>query len=88
VPFGPGELIEYHFTAPSEVLQAVTVSFTAEVVPTMGDFEPLAPLPVATANVQVVPEPSMWLLLAAGLGCLTLVRMRLRQPAPALGSAG
>jgi hypothetical protein len=87
-PFGPGGLLEYRFEVLPEALQALAgvpdkrTSITASVVPSMivgdqGDLHPLAQLPAATTGVQVVPEPSAWLLMIAGLSGLILVRGRL-----------
>jgi hypothetical protein len=86
-PFGPGGLLEYRFEVLPGALQALVGSpdtrttITASVVPSMivgdqGDLQALAELPPGTTSVQVVPEPSAWLLLIAGIGGLILVRGR------------
>lgn len=83
--FGPGELLRYHFKALSGTA-GQSASITATVVPTMLDSQGLTELPPATVSVQVVPEPSTWLLLAAGVALLIVARMRMPRPArtPAL----
>jgi hypothetical protein len=81
-PFGPGELLRYHFTALQDTA-GQSAFITATVVPTMIDSQALAELAPAAASVQVVPEPSTWLLLAFGIAGLTVVRMRTPQLARA-----
>lgn len=75
-PFGPGDLVKFAFLAiPGGVTREVTI--TADVRPVMIDSEELPPLDPAVAKVTVaaVPEPAAWLLMAAGLGLVALVRL-------------
>jgi hypothetical protein len=79
--FGPGDLLVYRFTALAAPNTQTTISVLA--TPAMlidgeGNTAPIADWAPATATVQIVPEPSSWLLLAAGLGCLIVFRARAR----------
>ena len=73
--FGPGDLLVYHFA----VLPGAPVGFTTveiTVTPGMIDSLPVSDPAglTARATVQVVPEPSAWLLLV--VGCLVLILVR------------
>lgn len=79
--FGPGSLLEYRFVARADAA-AILGSISADVVPSMivggtGDLTPVSPLPPAQLSVQVIPEPSTWLMLVAG-ALVVLVAARRR----------
>jgi hypothetical protein len=66
-----GELVKLTFAAPT---QAVTIQ--ANLLPSSIDN---GDLPALDSNVVAVPEPSSWLLLAGGLGALSLCARRRRR---------
>jgi hypothetical protein len=77
--FGPGDLLVYRFTALAAPNSQTTLSVLASpmmLIDGEGNTAPIADWAPATATVQIVPEPSSWLLLAAGLGCLLALRAR------------
>jgi hypothetical protein len=80
-PFGPGALLNYHFTwLAGSVASSTPILVTAS--PSMldldtGDLRNLATGELsALAEVEVIPEPATWLLLLAGLVVFLSLRRR------------